>query len=81
MTLGVGFCLLPVLSDALEGDVTSGWMDDVGTTGGSENSHLSSLRNAWGNVGVLLVEYLVHLPNVPQIFPVKEAQVEEDHYP
>ena len=33
-------------SDALEGDVTSGLVDNV-STGGSENSHLSSLRNAW----------------------------------
>ena len=56
-------------------------MDNVDTTGGSENSHLSSLRNAWGNVGVLLVGYLVHLPKVPQIFSMKEAQVEKDHCP
>ena len=28
-----------------------------------------------------MVGYLVHLPKVPHIFPVKEAQVEKDHYP
>ena len=44
----VGFYPLSVLSDVLESDVTSGWVDNVGTTGGDENSHLSSLRNAWG---------------------------------
>ena len=51
VTWVVGFCLLSVLSDALENDVTSGWVDNVGTTDGGENSHLSSLRNAWGDVG------------------------------
>ena len=64
-----------------EGGFTSDWVDIVDTTGGSENSHLSSLRNAWGIVAVLLVGYLVHLPRVPQVFPVREAQVEKDHYP
>ena len=28
---------------------TSKWVYVVGTTGGGENSHLSSLRNAWGD--------------------------------
>ena len=65
----------------LEGGFTSEWVDNVGTTGSSENSYLSSLRNAWGNVGVLLVGYLVHPPKVPWVFPVKEAQVEKYHYP
>ena len=70
-----------MLSDVSESDVTSGWVGNVGTTGGSENSHLSSLRNACGNVGVSLEGYLAHLPKVPQMFPVKEVQVEKDHYP
>ena len=43
VTWGVGFCPLSVLSDASESDVTSGWVENVGTTGGSENSHLSYL--------------------------------------
>ena len=34
-----------------------------------------------GIFGVLLVGYSVHLPKVPQIFPVKEAHVEKDHNP
>ena len=34
-----------------------------------------------GNIGVSLVGYLVHLPRVPQVCPVKEAQVEKDHSP
>ena len=79
--MGVEFCPLSILSGMSEGGFTSEWMDNVDTTDGSENSHLSSLRNAWENVGVLLVGYLVHLSEVPQIFPVKEAQVEKDHYP
>ena len=79
--MGVGFCPLSVLSGMSESGVTSEWVNNVGTTGGGENSHLSSLRDAGVNVGVLLVGYLVHLPKVLQIFPVKEAQVEKDHYP
>ena len=77
---GVEFDLISAVSSASEGSFTSEWVDNVGTTGGSENSHLSSLRNAWGIVGVLLVGYLVHPPKVPQIFLVKEALVEKDHY-
>ena len=50
MTLGVGFCPLSVSSGVLEDDVTSGWVDNVGTTGGGENSHLSSLRGVTGGV-------------------------------
>ena len=79
--MGVGFDLILVVSSVLEGGFTSEWVNNVGTTGSGENSHLSSLRNAWGNVGVLLVGYLVHLPKVPHLFPVKEAQVGKDHYP
>ena len=48
VTWGVELCLLLVLSGALEGDFTSKWVDNADTTGGSENSHLFSLRNAWG---------------------------------
>ena len=81
MTDEVEFCPLYVLSGASKGGFTPDWVDNVDTTGGGENSHLSSLRNEWGNVGVSLVGYLVHLPKVPQIFLVKEAQVEKDHYP
>ena len=80
VTEGVEFCSLLVLSDASEGGFTSEWVDNVDTAGGGENHHLS-LRNAWGDVGGLWVGYLVHLPKVPQIFLVKEAQVEKDHYP
>ena len=45
--MGVEFCPLYVLSGALEGGFTSDWVDNVDTTGGGENSHLS-LRNACG---------------------------------
>ena len=62
-----------------EDDFTSDWVGITGITGGCENNHLSSLRNAWGNVGVSLVGYLIHLPRFPQVCPVKEAQVEKDH--
>ena len=41
VTWGVEFCPLSVLSGALEGGVTSEWVDNVDTTGGGENSHLS----------------------------------------
>ena len=44
----VEFCPLSVLSGVSEGGFTSEWVDNVDTTGGSENSHLSSLGNAWG---------------------------------
>ena len=81
MTWGVEFCPLSILSSALEGGFTSEWVDNVDTTGGGENSHLSSLKNAFGECRLLLVGYLVHLPKVPQIFLVKEAQVEKDHCP
>ena len=67
----VGFNPISVVLSASEGGFTSEWVDNVDTTGGGENSHLSSL----------LVGYLVHLPKIPQIFLVKEAQVEKDHYP
>ena len=79
--MGVEFGPISVVSGVSEGGFTSQWLYVVGTTGGSENSHLPSLRNAWGIVGALLVVYLVLLPKVPQIFPVKKAQVEKDHYP
>ena len=45
--MGVGFNPISVVSSALEGDFTSGWVDNVDTTSGSENRGLSSLRNAW----------------------------------
>ena len=48
MTWRVGFCLLLMLSGMSEGGITSEWVDNINTTGGGENSHLSSLRNAWG---------------------------------
>ena len=63
-----------------EGGFTSELVDDADTAGGSENSHLSSLRNAWGDVGVLLVGYLVPSKGSSDISR-KEAQVEKDHYP
>ena len=78
---GVEFGHISVISDVSKGGSTSKWVFIVSTTGGGENNHLCSLRNAWGVVGVLLAEYSVHLPKVPQIFLVKEAQVEKDHYP
>ena len=73
-----------MVSNKLEDDFTSDWVGITGITGGGENSHLSSLRNTWGgggNVGVSLVGYLIHLPEVPQVCLVKEAQVEKDHSP
>ena len=79
--MGVEFGPISAVSNVSKGGSTSKWVFIVGTTGGGENIHLSSLRNVWGVVGVLLVGYLVHLPKVPPIFPVKEAQVEKDHYP
>ena len=78
---GLEFGPISAVSSVSKGGFTSKWVYVVDTTGGGENSHLFSLRNTWGIVGVLLVGYLVHLPKVPQIFLVKEAQVEKDHYP
>ena len=69
------------VSNESEDDFTSDWMGITGITGGGENNHLSSLRNAWGNVRVSLVGQLIHLPRVPQVCLVKEAQVGEDHTP
>ena len=57
VTWVVAFDLILVESSASKGGFTSEWVDNVGTTDGGENSHLSSLRNTWGNVGVLLVGY------------------------
>ena len=37
-----------VVSNKSEDDFTSDWVGITGITGGGENSHLSSLRNAWG---------------------------------
>ena len=48
VTWAVEFDLVSVLSSMSEGGFTSEWVYNVGTTGGHENSHLSSLRNAWG---------------------------------
>ena len=70
-----------VVSNESEDDFTSDWVGIMGITGGGENNHLPSLRNAWGEVGVSLVGCLIHLPGVPQVCPVKEAQVGEDHSP
>ena len=50
-------------------------------TGGGENSHLSSLRNAWGNVGVLLVVHLILLLKVPLLSLAKGSRVGKDHSP
>ena len=46
MTWGVGFNPISTASSVSEGGFTSEWVDNVNTTGGGENSHLSSLRNA-----------------------------------
>ena len=43
--MGVRFS---VVSNELEDDFTSDWVGITGITGGGENNHLSSLRNAWG---------------------------------
>ena len=72
---------LSVVSNKSEDDFTLDWVGITGITGGGENNHLSSLRIAWGNVGVSLVGYLIHLPRVPQVCLVKEAQIEKDHSP
>ena len=40
-----------VVSNKSEDDFTSEWVGITGITGGGENNHLPSLRNAWGNVG------------------------------
>ena len=50
--MGVEFS---VVANKSEDDFTSDWVGITGITGGGENNHLSSLRNAWGNVGVSLV--------------------------
>ena len=81
VTWGAKFGNISTVSGVSKGGFTSKWMYAVGTTGGSENSHLSSLRNAWGDCRGVTNRYLVHLSKVPQIFPVKEARVEKDHYP
>ena len=39
---------LSVVSNRSEDDFTSDWVGITGITGGGENNHLSSLRNAWG---------------------------------
>ena len=44
-----------VVSNESEDDFTLDWVGITGISGGGENNHLSSLRNAWGNVGVSLV--------------------------
>ena len=43
--MGVRFL---VLSNKSEDDFTSDWVGITGITGGGENNHLSSLKNAWG---------------------------------
>ena len=45
---GVGFNPISVVSNTLEGDFTSEWVGITCITGGGENNHLSSLKNAWG---------------------------------
>ena len=47
MTWGVEFGPISVVSHVSKGGFTSKWVFIVGTTGGGENSHLSSLRNVW----------------------------------
>ena len=42
---GVRFSVVSIES---EDDFTSDWVDITGITGGGENNHLPSLRNAWG---------------------------------
>ena len=39
---------LSVVTNKSEDDFTSDWVGITGITGGGENNHLSSLRNAWG---------------------------------
>ena len=39
---------LSVVSNKSEDDFTSDWVGITGITGGGDNNHLSSLRNAWG---------------------------------
>ena len=43
MTWGVGFDLSKVLFNTQRDGFTLEWIENVGTTGGGENSHLSSL--------------------------------------
>ena len=78
VSLGVRFS---EVSNESENDFTSDWVGITGITGGGENRLLFSLGNAWGNVGVSLVGYLIFLPKVSQVCLVKEAQVGEDHSP
>ena len=46
---GVKFGPISVVSSVSKGGFTSKWVYVVTTTGGGENSHLSSRRNAWGD--------------------------------
>ena len=47
--MGVEFGLMSVVSCVSKGGFTLGWVNNVDTTGGVENIHLSSLRNVWGD--------------------------------
>ena len=79
VTWGVGFNLISVVSSVLEGDFTfTEWVDNVDTTGGSENSHLSSLRNVWGNCGG--VTGGVFSPSSKDSSDIS-GEGEKDHYP
>ena len=56
---GVEFDSISVISSTLEGDFTSEWVSITGSIGGGENSHLSSLRNAWGDCRGVTGECLI----------------------
>ena len=47
--MGVELNPISVVSSTLEGNFTSEWVGITGIIGGGENSHLSSLTNAWGD--------------------------------
>ena len=57
----------------------SNFVDAAVNTGGGENSHLSSLRNAWGKVRVLLVVHLILLLKVHLLSLAKGSWVGKDH--
>ena len=59
----------------------SNLVDATVNTGGGENSHLSSLRNVWGNVGVLLLVHSILLLKVPPLSLAKGSRVGKDHSP
>ena len=72
---------LLVVSNKLEDDFTSDWVGITGITGGGENNHLPSLKNAWGECRGVTGEVFSSSAKGPQVCLVKEAQVEKDHSP